>query len=449
MKNYQSKKIEKIKEENAEGKHQIIKQYTADKLKDIYSFNDFKTLQNFYLGHSYNALESLEDLLEREEQRKKDGFHPKIKLGKIARPKKGGGEEFVIIPTAEEEKFYHDLEFKNTLNNSLYLMYSDDADEEELDAVIGSGKGEEEEIIYEEPLYGARNLGGGKKAGDEEDEHEKGIDPYELGKLLTEKFELPNIKDKGRKKSLTKYTYDLTDKNKKEGQILDKKSTIHQIIKRNIGLGRIKEGEEIDPTKLLVSPKDHIYRILSKEKDYEAQAIVFFLRDYSGSMMGNPTEIIVAQHLLIYSWLVYQYQNRVSSRFIVHDVKAKEIPTFYEYYNLSAAGGTDISSSFSLVNKIVEEENLAQNNNIYVFYGGDGEDGTKRNKSIIELEKMLKYANRVGITIVDTWTDESVFENVLEKSKILERHEELIKLNLLLGDADQDGLIKGIKELIA
>ena len=67
----------------------------------------------------------------------------------------------------------------------------------------------------------------------------------------------------------------------------------------------------IDSRKLLISPRDRIYRILSKEKDYESQAVVFFVRDYSGSMGGKPTELVVNQHVLIYSWLIYQYKNQV------------------------------------------------------------------------------------------------------------------------------------------
>ena len=35
--------------------------------------------------------------------------------------------------------------------------------------------------------------------------------------------------------------------------------------------------------------------------------MVFFVRDYSGSMSGKPTELVVTQHVLIYSWLLYQY----------------------------------------------------------------------------------------------------------------------------------------------
>ena len=87
---------------------------------------------------------------------------------------------------------------------------------------------------------------------------------------------MPDLKDKGKKRSLTRYTYDLTDMHKGVGQFLDKKATLRKIIETNIGLNRISSWEDIDPTGLLVSPRDKVYRILSREKDYDSQAMVFF-----------------------------------------------------------------------------------------------------------------------------------------------------------------------------
>ncbi len=71
--------------------------------------------------------------------------------------------------------------------------------------------------------------------------------------------------------------------------------------------------------------------------------MVFFLRDYSGSMAGKSTELVVAQHVLIYSWLLYQYAMQVETRFILHDTEAKEVPDFYTYYNSRVAGGTQVA----------------------------------------------------------------------------------------------------------
>ena len=109
----------------------------------------------------------------------------------------------------------------------------------------------------------------------------------------------------------------------------------------NIALGNIPDVHHINPVDFLISPRDKIYRILSREKDYESQAIVFFLRDYSGSMSGKPTELVASQHVLIYSWLLYQYDKQVETRFILHDTEATEVPDFYTYYKMAVARLTE------------------------------------------------------------------------------------------------------------
>ena len=55
--------------------------------------------------------------------------------------------------------------------------------------------------------------GEGGAGGGEGAPHEMESNAYELGRILTEKFQLPNLKEKGRKRSLTHYTYDMTDRN--------------------------------------------------------------------------------------------------------------------------------------------------------------------------------------------------------------------------------------------
>ena len=276
---------------------------------------------------------------------------------------------------------------------------------------------------------------------------------YDLGKILTEQFELPNLKEKGKKRSLTRYTYDLTDKHSGFGQLLDKKATLREIVETNINLGNLPDLDNIDPSRFLISPKDLVYRILSREKDYESQALVFFLRDYSGSMIGKSTELVVAQHVMIYSWLLYQYAMQVETRFILHDTEAKEVPDFYTYYNSKVAGGTQVSSAYRLVNEIIEKESLARDYNIYIFHGTDGDDwDTDGKESIPELKKMMKSANRVGVTIAEhaaTSTNSSEVEKYLKKSGLLEDSPKLLRLDVIGEDADEARLIEGIKHLIS
>ncbi|MDJ0830693.1 MAG: DUF444 family protein [Desulfobacterales bacterium] len=409
-------------------------------LMGLYDTSDLMMLQNMAeTPRSYvSRIRSIDELLERDRQREKDGFPRKIRVGRLIKPGKGGKEKIVVVPTTVEEKFVHDPSFKS---------------KQEGDSQGGAGDGEEGEVIGEQPVRPDQSQPGSGPGEGDDGQHDLESSAYDLGKILTEKFELPNLKDKGKKRSLTRYTYDLTDKNRGFGQVLDKKATLRKIVETNISLGRIPDVAQIDPTQFLITPDDKIYRILSREKDYESQAMVFFLRDYSGSMMGKSTELVVAQHVLIYSWLLYQYARQVETRFILHDTEAKEVPDFYTYYNSTVAGGTQVSSAYKLVNEIVSQENLVQDYNIYIFHGTDGDDwDTDGKQSLPELEKMLNYANRVGISIAEHASAKSgntEVQRYLKKSKLLETKAKLLRLDVMSEDADEPRLIEGIKTLIS
>ena len=318
----------------------------------------------------------------------------------------------------------------------------------------GSGDGEEGEIIGEQQANPEEGKGEGQGAGQGEGgKHDEGTEAFDLGKILTEQFELPNLKDKGKKRSFSKYVYELTDKNRGFGQILDKKASLKKIIQTNILLGNINENTSFNPENLIINPKDQVYRILSKEKDFESQAIVFFVRDYSGSMQGKPTEAITTQHLLIYSWLMYQYKSNVTNRFILHDTEAKEVPDFHSYFTLQIAGGTQVSPAFELINSIVEKENLTIDYNIYVFYGTDGDDWDSTGEKMLpELKTMLNYVNRVGISISkNTWSKnrETTVESYLKQSGILNEKPEYIKMDSFNADeVSEERLIAGIRLLV-
>jgi uncharacterized protein len=400
---------------------------------DLFTLHDMSTPQRNYTSH----LKSLDELLERDKQREKDGFPRKIRVGQLIKPGKGKQNKVVVVPSTVEEKLLHDNTFRPP-----------DQD----DGTGGSGEGEEGEVIGEQSAQSEEGEGAGPGQGSG-GPHEMESSAYDLGKILTEKFELPNLKDKGKKRSLTRYTFDLTDRNRGVGQILDKKATLKQIIETNIHLGNIPDLYDIDPTRFIISPKDKIYRILSREKDYESQAMIFFLRDYSGSMAGKPTEIVVAQHVLIYSWILYQYEKQVESRFILHDTDAKEVPDFDTYYRSKVAGGTRVASAFRLLNDIVEKENLAADYNIYVFHGTDGDDWDVEGKETIpEIKKMLSYVSRAGISVIGAPSaslNSTEVERYINKSGFLKDYPKLIRMDVMDVNADEPRLIDGIKKLIS
>nr|NJM01133.1 DUF444 family protein [Desulfobacula sp.] len=384
---------------------------------------------------------TLDELLEKDRRREEDGFKRKIRIGRIVKPGTGGKEKIIIVPTTVEEKFVHD-------------EIHPDQEPGEGEPTGGTGEGEEGDVIGEQPVRpqeGEEGEGEGPGQG-EGGEHELESNAYELGKVLSQDFQLPNLKDKGKKRTLARYIYDLTDKNRGVGQILDKKATLKRIVETNIILGNIPDVGNIDSTKFIISPQDLIYRILSREKDFESQALVFFLRDYSGSMSGKVTQTVVSQHVMLYSWLLYQYEKQVETRFILHDTEAKEVSDFYKYYSYKVAGGTKVATAFKLVNDIVEQEGLARDYNIYVFHGTDGDDWDKDGKqTLAEIEKMLNYVSRIGISIVEhsyVGSKETEVERYLKASGMLTKHGNLIKMDVLDENADDSRIIQGIKQLI-
>jgi uncharacterized sporulation protein YeaH/YhbH (DUF444 family) len=390
------------------------------------------------VGSYVAGLRSLDELLERDRLREQDGFPRKIRVGRIIKPGKGGKDRFVIVPTTVEGKLIHDRTFRPP---------------QEDEQAGGTGTENEGDVIGEQPVRPPAEPGSGQAGQGDGESHEMESSAYDLGRILTEKFELPNLKEKGKKRSFTRYTYDLTDRNRGSGQILDKKGTLRKIVETNLSLGNITDPADMDPSRFLVSPRDRVYRILSREKDYESQAMVFFLRDYSGSMAGNATELVTTQHVLIYSWLLYQYARQVESRFILHDTDAKEVPDFYTYYNSRVAGGTRVAAAFKLVNDIVEKENLARDYNIYVFHGTDGDDWDPEGiETLPELKKTLRFASRVGITIAEhpyMGSHNTEVERYLKNSKLLEQQPDLIRLDVMGDDATEPRLIEGIRKLMS
>lgn len=385
------------------------------------------------------SLQTLDDLLKRDKKREEDGFPRRIKIGKFIKPDKDKKEQIVVVPTTTEPKFYHD--------NSIT---------EKEDKTGGSGDGEEGDVIGEQVPDPTECEGEGSGAGQGEGaEHDISSDAFDIGKILTEKFELPNLKIKGKKISLTKFQYDLTDKNRGFGQLLDKKDSIKKILETNILLGNISEAKDFSTEDLVVNPRDKIYRIMSKEKDFEAQAVVFFIRDYSGSMQGKPTEAVVTQHLLIYSWLMYQYQNQVQVRFVLHDTEAKEVDDFYTYYKSAVAGGTSVYASYEFVSDIIEKEQLARDNNIYIFHGTDGDDWEETGeRAIAAIKKMLPGISRMGITVAkNSWTSLdklTVVENYISESGLLKERAELLKIDAFPAEEATEGrIIEGIRKLIS
>ena len=116
-------------------------------LESVYRYQDFSELQSLAeLNQPYASnIRSIDELLERDNQREKDGFPRKIRIGRLIKPGKGKKDKVVVVPTTVEEKLVHD-KVRNP---------------EEEDASGGTGEGEEGEVIGEQPIHDPNGTGTG------------------------------------------------------------------------------------------------------------------------------------------------------------------------------------------------------------------------------------------------------------------------------------------------
>lgn len=417
----------------------------------------FKVERQFGIWHEQtisgkaSSLESLQDLFKKDKERQQDGFPSKIKFRKVlAAPNK-----VVSVPYVEEEKLVHgEFEPKNIENlqaQSVSFPVVNFPDKPDIEESPGHGDGDIGDVIGETPISRDGEEGdSGQKPGDEPADHQIEEEAYDLGKRLMEQFSLPNLKDKAKKVPTDEYTYDLTDRHRGSGQVLDKKETLKRMVKTNLILGKI-DKKNPDTKKMAVWPGDMVYRVLSKERVWKAQAVIIFLRDYSGSM-HEPTKALVNQHLMIYSWLLVQYEKRVIPRFFCHDADCKEV-TAKEYFGLGSRGGTFIASGYKKINETIEGEGLENDYNIYVFQGTDGDDGDyEGGYALPELKKILRYASRTGVTLFKHpyYKDQkTIFEEYIEKSGVLERKDVFRMHVMSYYDITEEMNIAALKALIA
>ncbi len=111
-------------------------EFLPDGPKNVYDHHDLMQLQDMPrpVGTYISCLRSIDELLEKDKQREKDGFPKKIRVGRMVKPGRSGKDKIVVVPTTVEEKFIHDRLRRPP---------------EEDGQLGGSGEGEEGEIIGE------------------------------------------------------------------------------------------------------------------------------------------------------------------------------------------------------------------------------------------------------------------------------------------------------------
>ena len=208
------------------------------------------------------------------------------------------------------------------------------------------------------------------QAGDTPGEHflEVDVTIEELAEILGEELELPRIEPKGNKNTdVTSMKYTGRSPVGPDG-LRHFKASFKEALKRSMASGTY------DPDNPFVVPirRDMRYKTFRKVVKPQANAVVIYMMDVSGSMGDEQKDIVRLESFWINAWLKRNYKG-LETRFIIHDAAAKEVDE-KTFFSTSESGGTLISSAYKLCQKIIEEDYPVNEWNIYPFHFSDGDN---------------------------------------------------------------------------
>lgn len=211
---------------------------------------------------------------------------------------------------------------------------------------------------------------GAGKAGDQEGQHslEVELNIQELAEILADELELPRIEPKGKeilKKEKDKYT---GISHEGPNSLRHFKRSFQQALKRQIATGTYNAERPI----IVPIKRDFRYRSWKAIQEFDANAVIIYMMDVSGSMGDEQKEIVRTEAFWIDTWLRSQYKG-LETRYIIHDTVAKEVDE-KTFFSTRESGGTLISSAYKLCQKIIETDYPPSQWNIYPFHFSDGDN---------------------------------------------------------------------------
>jgi sporulation protein YhbH len=304
---------------------------------------------------------------------------------------------------------------------------------------VGSGDGEEGDILDAKPQEGPQGVG---EAGENPGEHvlEVDVSLAELAEILGEELELPNIEPKGQ-------NVIVTEKDKYSGirrvgpqSLRHVRRTFREALQREITSGTYDADDPV----IVPQKADMRYRSWQTRALPESSAVIIYMMDVSGSMGEEQKEIVRIEAFWIDTWLRSQYKN-IESVYIVHDAAAREVDE-HTFYHLRESGGTKISSAYELCAQILDQRFPVDEWNIYPFHFSDGDNwGTDDTDRCIELlnESIFPASNMFCYGQVRSAYGSGKFKGELE-SRLGADHDKLITSDI----PDRDGILPSIKTFL-
>jgi uncharacterized sporulation protein YeaH/YhbH (DUF444 family) len=263
---------------------------------------------------------------------------------------------------------------------------------------IGRGKGKRGDVIGRKQA----SPKDGDQAGDQPGDHSLvAVDLDEVLSILQEQLNLPNIEPKRNEKfTVDQYKYTGIKKTGPDS-LRHMRRTMRETMLRLIELG---EYDEEDPL-LIPIPEDMRYKCWKIVKKPINNAVIFFARDYSGSITKERREIISDCCWWMDQW-IRKFYKKTETVYVGHDTEAKLLDQ-EKFYGFTSGGGTYISSAFNLIQEQIDLVYDPDIWNIYIFYFSDLENWGNDDKKVIDImTKNLSIINLYGIVGILSYNDE-------------------------------------------
>ncbi len=302
---------------------------------------------------------------------------------------------------------------------------------------VGQGAGNHGDPLPGQPQDGDGTPG---KAGENAGQHDLDIDITmdELADMLGEELKLPRIEPKGSKLVTERIKY--TGVNTVGPESLKHfKRTYKQALRRQMTMGTYdKSNPVIVPIKA-----DRRYRTWRTEVKPQANAVIVYMMDVSGSMGEEQKEIVRIESFWLDAWLKRNYDG-LESRYIIHDAVAKEVDK-ETFFHTRESGGTMISSAYRLCAEILDADYPAADWNIYPFHFSDGDnwsiDDTRLCVGLLR-DRILPVCNQFGYGQVESPYGSGQFLKDLGDQ--LGKHDKVVLSEV----KDKEGIYASIKDFL-
>ena len=228
---------------------------------------------------------------------------------------------------------------------------------------VGQGEGQAGDPAGEQP-------GEGPGAGDSPGAHLLEVDVTldELAEILGEELELPRIAPRGDRRLDERHERYTGIRSTGPESLRHFRRTFRRALRRHIVEGTW------DPLRPVVVPvkEDKRYRAARVTRSPQANAVVIYIMDVSGSMGDEQKEIVRLESFWIDTWLRHHYRD-LEVRYLVHDAAAHEVDRD-TFFHVKESGGTKISSAYQLLAEILANDYPTSEWNIYPFHFSDGDN---------------------------------------------------------------------------